>query len=598
MNLFASLRNRIFLTTALLTVLSIGVAIYLVNLRVTGWLEPQLQRELVASSTLVAQLRDTRVQTFTTMARLLADSPKLKAAVDTNDPPTVQDTLNSYRDQAAGNLLLVTNKDGVLLASIGTSAAVAQSVARLPSVRDALSGRESGALLPQKNGLVQVIAVPIAVGLSHPDILGTLSVGFPFDDALAASLKDITGSDIVFSLDGEILATTLPEGARQPLGELLRRSDRSGNVTLASIPYVALPLPLTDKRDSGTDGAGPIALILRSRNEQLQVLTGVRNMLAFTAVVAVLLATLLSFAVARTITQPLASITGTMREVATTGDLTRKIVLGAGRRWNDADAQLLANTFNMLTDSIARFQREMSQKERLSSLGRLSTVIAHEVRNPLMIIKASLHALRQSNVSSAALLEAVSDIDGEIVRLNRIVSEVLDFARPIQFEMAIGDLNAICRDSAAAAAAGPGAPVTLDLDPSLPPLSTDAERLRLALVNLIVNARQALAASSGSTTEPDDGRRVVVQTRWTDGRIRLTISDNGPGIAAADLPRIFDPYFTTKRGGTGLGLPIAKSVVEGLGGVINVQSNAHGGTDVKIDFPADAVNFVSSESLS
>ena len=112
-----------------------------------------------------------------------------------------------------------------------------------------------------------------------------------------------------------------------------------------------------------------------------------------------LLATLLSFAVARTITRPLAAITDVMREVAATGDLTRKIALGEGRRWDDEDARLLATTFNTLTDSVARFQREMSQKERLSSLGRLSTVIAHEVRNPLMIIKGSLHALRQPDVS-------------------------------------------------------------------------------------------------------------------------------------------------------------------------------------------------------
>src|SRR5258707_205630 len=83
-----------------------------------------------------------------------------------------------------------------------------------------------------------------------------------------------------------------------------------------------------------------------------------------------------------------------MREVAITGDLTRKIVLRQNNRWDDEDARLLATTFNTLTDSISRFQRDMSQKERLTSLGRLSTVIAHEVRNPLMIIKATLHALR------------------------------------------------------------------------------------------------------------------------------------------------------------------------------------------------------------
>ena len=102
-----------------------------------------------------------------------------------------------------------------------------------------------------------------------------------------------------------------------------------------------------------------------------------------------LLATLLSYAVARTVTRPLGAITATMREMAATGDLTRKIALRRAA-WDDEDARLLARTFNTLTDSIARFQREAAQRERLSSLGRLSTVIAHEIRNPLMIIKAAL----------------------------------------------------------------------------------------------------------------------------------------------------------------------------------------------------------------
>ena len=106
-------------------------------------------------------------------------------------------------------------------------------------------------------------------------------------------------------------------------------------------------------------GAGPVALILRSRTEQLRFLRAIHTELAFTAVVAVLLATLLSFAVARTITRPLAAITDVMREVAATGDLTRKIVL-RGRRWDDEDARLLAATFNTLTDS----DRALSARDR------------------------------------------------------------------------------------------------------------------------------------------------------------------------------------------------------------------------------------------
>jgi signal transduction histidine kinase len=343
---------------------------------------------------------------------------------------------------------------------------------------------------------------------------------------------------------------------------------------------------------------GPVALILRSRSEELAGLRAIQAALGVTAVVAVILATLLSFAVARTITRPLAAITDAMREVAVTGDLTRKIAM-RHRRWDDEDARLLMATFNTLTDSIARFQREVSQKERLSSLGRLSTVIAHEIRNPLMIIKASLHGLRQRHVTAATVREAVIDIDDEVVRLNRIVNEVLDFARPVHFQLAPADLSAVCSESAGAAQlSGPGAPVHLVLAPFLPPVTTDAERLRSALVNMLVNARHAVAArDSMNSLRPEliEGREegvaepaITLRTEARGDRIAIVIEDCGVGIEPADLPRMFDPYFTTKRGGTGLGLAIAKNIIEGLHGTIAVRSAPGAGTAIQIDLPADA----------
>ena len=205
-------------------------------------------------------------------------------------------------------------------------------------------------------------------------------------------------------------------------------------------------------------------------------------------------------------------------------------------------------------------------------------MIAHEVRNPLMIIKAALHTLRQSNVSAVAVREAAADIDGEVIRLNRIVNDVLDFARPIRFELAPSDINALCRESAAAAQVSPGAKVDVQLDQTVPAIRTDAERLRIALVNLIVNARDAMRS---------DDDRVSVSTRFTDGGVAIVIADRGAGIDRADLPRIFDPYFTTKRGGTGLGLPIAKNIVEGLGGAITVSSTPGEGTEIRIELPLD-----------
>jgi signal transduction histidine kinase len=579
MKLLSSLQSRIFLTSALLAVLSIGTAIYLVSVRVTRELENSLNREILSTRRLVEQLRSDRTRTFTTMARLIADTPKLKAAVDTDDPPTVQDNAVDYQTQLNSNLLLVTNKSGQVLATVGISPRTALDVASQPAVRLALAGRESYSLLPQPAGLLQIVTVPIAVGSAPPDILGVLAVGFLFDDSLAAQLKQITGSDMAFGMDGQILSSTLPASFRPALVPLLRAGEGPQNVTLGQEEFVATPLPLEPAGEGVAAGAGPVALILRSRTEQSSFLQAIHTELTVTAVVAVLLATLFSFAVARTITRPLAAITGVMREVAASGELTRKIVLRGGKRWDDEDARLLATTFNTLTDSVLRFQREAAQKERLLSLGRLSTVIAHEVRNPLMIIKAALHTVRRPDAGAEALREAASDIDEEVVRLNRIVNEVLDFARPIRFDLTTVDLNALCKEAADAAQAAPGAAVALDLDVSAPRITADAQRLRIALVNLLVNARHAVEPALGV---------VRIATRHTAFGTAIIVADNGVGIAPPDLARVFDPYFTTKRGGTGLGLPIARNIVEGMGGTIVITSEPDRGTEIRIDFAAAA----------
>src|SRR5436190_5366368 len=506
MTILSSLRSRIFLGSALLAVLSIGVALYVVNAAVADQAERTLERELTATASMVDNLRTGRGETYTQMARFIADAPRLKAAVDTNDPPTVADVANEYQSQIKSNLLVVTSKRGDPLATIGAANREAIIAASQPAVRSALGGKESSMLVPQPDGIMQFVTVPLYVGVQRPDILGTVSVGFLLDNALADQLKQQTaGSDIAFGMDGQIFASTLPRADYVALAGRMRTSGIS-QVVVGGEEYAVLSRPLSTETAAGP---GPVALIMRSRTEQLRLLQPIRTGLIVTAVVAIILAIVVSFTIARTITRPIASITGVMREVAATGDLTRKIALSNLR--NDEDAQLLATTFNTLTDSVARFQREMSQKERLTSLGRLSTVIAHEIRNPLMIIKASLHALRQPDVDAAAVREAAADIDEEVARLNRLV-----------------------------------------------------------------NARHAMDGAAAAVT---------LATRANGTHVQIAIVDRGVGIAPEDLPHVFDPYFTTKRGGTGLGLPIAKNIVEGLGGTIGVTSSPGRGTEIRIDLP-------------
>jgi len=282
-----------------------------------------------------------------------------------------------------------------------------------------------------------------------------------------------------------------------------------------------------------------------------------------------------------------------MREMSATGDLTRKIQLSRAASWEDEDAKLLASTFNTLTDSIARFQREAAQRERLSALGRLSTVIAHEIRNPLMIIKGSLRTLANQRATRADITQALTDVDEEVARLNRVVNDVLDFARPIRFEYAPADVNGLCADAEQATRAEHhDMRITMTTDASLAAVMTDAERLRTALVNILANARHAVAARGLAVSAGHSAGSVAadieIRTAALPHGFRIIVRDRGVGVNAEDLPRVFDPYFTTKRTGSGLGLAIAKNIIEGMGGSVVLESQPGIGTEIRIEVPVRA----------
>ena len=585
----SSLSNRIFLACTLLATLSFGVAFSFVNANATKEAEADLRRALQESATLADQQRlTTLTDTLSRMARLVADLPKLKAAVETGDVPTVQPQVDGYRTVMQADLLRLYDRNGHLLGHVGADDAA------LPDVAGPQSTAEYSLFVPNRRGPLQIVSVPILIGTRGVEILGRLTTGIFLDDQRALWFKRVINSDIAFLSGDDAISSSLPLTPDD-----LRPALRTGSitpVTIGGVEYLALARPMQSDSASHVPQDPPAMLVvLRARAEQLRFLNTLQAGLAGALLVAVVLATIVSYAVARTITRPLAAVTGAMADVAATGDLSRRVPVRS-RAWDDEDARLLATAFNALTESIARSRREETQKERLSSLGRLSTVVAHEIRNPLMIISASLRTLRREQVTPAELHEAVADIDEETARLNRIVTEVLDFAKPLRFELGDAALNDICRASAIAATAGDAeVGVAFDLDPDIPAMVTDGERLRTALVNILSNARAAVQAaratpSAGPTGGPGPATAtaaagITVATRVHGGRVTVSVRDSGIGIAPEDLAHIFDPYFTTRRAGTGLGLPIAKNIIEGLGGTISAVSRVGAGTEIRLDLP-------------
>ncbi len=226
-------------------------------------------------------------------------------------------------------------------------------------------------------------------------------------------------------------------------------------------------------------------------------------------------------------------------------------------------------------------ERRARLTEKLAAVGTLSAGLAHEIRNPLNAAGLQLRLLnRRLDAAEAGsnLKEPVSLVQAELGRLSRLVGEFLQFARPtglVRSRVDVADLARAVVELEAPAAMEKGARITARL-PSAPALvEGDAEKLRQVVLNLIRNAVEA----SGK-----DGRVEVGVEPWAEGFL-VQVSDDGPGIPEEDLPRIFEPFYSTKPGGTGLGMSIVHSLVTLHGGDVSVDSRQGGGTRVTVSLP-------------
>ena len=298
-----------------------------------------------------------------------------------------------------------------------------------------------------------------------------------------------------------------------------------------------------------------------------------------------LVAVLLSYAVARTVTRPLAAITAAMREMpppATSPARSRP----AGRGTTRTPGSSLA-TF----DSPHRLHRALPARGRAARAALRPRPALHRHR-PRGAQPAHDHqgiaarAAREPDAAAGELREAAADIDHEVARLNRIVDDVLDFARPLRLEYAPTDVNARCAEAARGRARRRNGDPPVALPRSTrtwPRSSTDGERLRDRPRERARERPRRASAPRPTPATAAPGRGDAAPARFRrSARVAIVVEDRGLGIAATDLPHVFEPYFTTKRTGTGLGLAIAKNIVDALGGVVSARSRpgrGHAGPD-------------------
>ncbi len=219
-------------------------------------------------------------------------------------------------------------------------------------------------------------------------------------------------------------------------------------------------------------------------------------------------------------------------------------------------------------DELAATRAEMVKRERLAGLGELAAIVAHEVRNPLGVIYNATTSLKRLAPGSEDAITLIDIVREECERLNHIVGDLLDFARPNKLTLHPEEISRILGEVVEAIGASPNMKFVVTIDDDLPLLLIDRRFMRQALLNVALNAVQAMAR--GGTLHMRayaEGDAVVVE-----------VTDEGPGIPNEDLPRIFEPFYTTKATGAGLGLAVVKRIVEDHGGQVTVMSSPVGTT--------------------
>ncbi len=235
--------------------------------------------------------------------------------------------------------------------------------------------------------------------------------------------------------------------------------------------------------------------------------------------------------------------------------------------------------FRDLTE-IQRLKEEVARSQRLASIGRLAAGVAHEIRNPLSSIKGFATYFKERYKDVPQDQQTANIMVQEVDRLNRVVSQLLEFARPATIQKEATEVFGLIKDSLRMVeddALKKSIRIETNSSGSGIVALVDPDRIKQVLLNLYLNALEAM--------EEGGVLRVSVQMHQGDSAFSIIIEDTGHGIAEKDLPHVFDPYFTTKPSGTGLGLAIAHKIVESHGGELMIQSEEGKGTRVIIRLP-------------
>ena len=406
--------------------------------------------------------------------------------------------------------------------------------------------------------------------------------GLGVDDNLMVWVSRLIDQDVNMFMGARLLATSernlfasglLPTRTNAEVYRALGLRNEAALVTrerIGTFEYLVAATPLTVRQL----GILTVPLASRQREIDQQIDTLDRRAL-LAALLFILGGAGLGYSMAERISDPVNRLTRATRRIAR-GDLDARIAATSSD-----ELRRLVEAFNSMAADLQRQRTELERTHRLEAWAEMARQVAHEIKNPLTPIQLNAEHLRRVHADrgeplSPVLQECVATILAQVKLLRQISSEFSSFASSPTARPSEVDITGLVREVLDPYRQGLEGRISLDVElPALPPVSVDRTLIARALVNIIENALHAMPGAGALTVRAGQNGRTV----------RIRVSDTGVGMDAEALARAFEPYFSTKAAGTGLGLPIAKRNVELSGGTISMSSERDKGTTVEVTLP-------------
>ena len=398
--------------------------------------------------------------------------------------------------------------------------------------------------------------------------------GFVLNQAILEQLKSIIDTDIVFSSrDGNIIRSTIKNpDILKLIPERIRsyREKSSSNFYMESdgsryrIIIQAVDLP----------EYGPAFLSLWMPDAEDEKLTN-SIIIAMGGIVLLGIAamSLAGFLIARTITAPVERLVNAAVSVAE-GDFNGRVTVDTRD-----EIGVLAESFNQMIERIKDSEKKLIESEKLAAAGRMAAGFAHEIRNPLTSIKMMGQVLHGRLKGQQDKQEILDQFIKEIDRLDRIIQEMINRARPTDLAKKLCSINVHVEEVTVIAREGLSAQninLSLDLSNELPEIYMDPEKIKQVLWNLVLNAKEAM---------PKGGILEIV-TGLSDNRfVSIAVRDSGSGIQPDNISELFQPFFTTKPEGVGLGLTMSLKIIEQHGDKLILKNRPEGGVEASFRLP-------------